>query len=422
MNEYYRRVVESKINDLLESSGAVLIEGPKWCGKTTTAIKLANSVVYMQDPLTKTQNIELAKVNPLFLLAGLTPRLIDEWQLVPGLWDSIRHEVDQRGELGQFLLTGSSVPFNPRDMSHSGIGRIARVLMRTMSLFESRDSNGSVSLKGLFDGSAIASSTSELDINRYAFLVCRGGWPSTVDRKEKIALQQAFNYFDGLVSRDINETDGVPRNQDRLKRFLRSYARHIATQATIATIKTDMSSNEANTLDEDTISSYIGVLKRMFVIEDMSAWNPNLRSQTTIRTADTRHFIDPSIACASLGIGPEDLINDLKTFGLFFESLCIRDLRVYSQALDGNVYHYRDRNDLECDAVIHLRNGNWGAVEVKLGHHQVDEAARTLLKLKSQIDTDKMKAPSFLMILTGTQYAYRREDGVYVVPIGCLRD
>lgn len=422
MNEYYHRIVESKIDDMLESSGAVLIEGPKWCGKTTTAAQKAKSIVYMQDPMTKDQNSELAKVNPSLLFAGNTPRLIDEWQLVPSLWDSIRHEVDKRGELGQFLMTGSSTPISTREISHSGIGRISRVLMRTMSLYESRDSNGTVSLKKLFDGSATVASSSNLDINRIAYLICRGGWPNAVNRKEKVALQQAINYYDGLVDRDINESAGAPRNRERLQRFLRSYARNIATQATITTIKADMLFNDTNTLDEDTIAAYIGALKRMFVIEELSAWNPNLRSQTTIRTGDTRHFIDPSIACASLGIGPNDLINDLKTFGYLFESLCVRDLRIYAQLLDGDLFHYRDKNGLECDAVIHLRNGNWGAIEVKLGHHQVEDAAKNLLKLKTRINTEKMKEPAFLLILTGAQYAYKREDGVFVVPIGCLKD
>lgn len=422
MKEYLKRIVESKIDDMLESSGAVLIEGPKWCGKTTTATLKAKSIVYMQDPLMKKQNKELALVNPVLLLAGSTPRLIDEWQMVPSLWDAIRHEVDKRDELGQFILTGSSSPVKGDEITHSGIGRISRVLMRTMSLYESRDSIGTVSLRELFDGAAQVASTSSLDLLGIAFLICRGGWPNTVDQKEKVALQQAINYYDGLVNRDIFDSDGVPRNQDRLKRFLRSYARNIATQATIPTIKADMLFNDTSTLDEDTIASYLSVLKRMFVIEEMSAWNPNLRSQTTIRTGDTRYFIDPSIACASLGIGPNDLINDLKTFGLLFESLCVRDLRVYAQTLEGEVFHYRDRNGLECDAVIHLKNGKWGAIEVKLGPHQFDEAANNLLKLKAQVNTDRMKDPSFLMILTGTPYAYQREDGVYVVPIGCLKN
>jgi len=422
MKEYKKRIADKMLKSKLDANGAVLIQGPKWCGKTTTAKQMAGSVIYMHDPKNKEQNISLAKIDPQLILSGKTPRLIDEWQLAPSLWDAVRFEVDQRDEFGQFILTGSAVPADQSKISHSGIGRIAKLTMRPMSLFESLDSNGSISLLKMFERTQKLSAISELDIAKIAFLVCRGGWPKSIDQVEKIALQQVIDYCHVLIDSDITSVDNVSRNPERVRLLLRSYARNSASQASIPTIKKDMLSNDSDRLDEDTITSYINALKKLFVIEDSPAWNPNLRSKTAIRTSDTRYFVDPSIACASLGIGPQDLINDLNTFGLLFETLCIRDLRIYAESIDGELYHYRDRNGLECDAVIHLRNGKWAAVEIKLGDFEIDQAAKNLLKLKNQIDHDKMNQPSFLMVVSGTKYAYQREDGVFVVPIGCLKE
>lgn len=420
MKEYLPRIADIVLSDGLEAKGAVLIEGPKWCGKTTTALQKAKSVVYMQDPLDKEQNLALAELNPLQLLKGKTPRLIDEWQLAPKLWDAIRFDVDKRDEFNQFILTGSFVPADDMSNSHSGTGRITRMTMRPMSLFESKDSDGSVSLRSLFGSKNEISADSNISIEELAFLICRGGWPKAIGQSQRVALQQAFDYVDSIVNKDASRVDGIAKNPQRMKNLLHSYSRFIASDAKITTIRDDMVANDVDTLDYNTVYTYISALKKIFVVEDLPAWNPKLRSKTAIRTTDTRHFTDPSIATASLGIGPQDLLDDLQTMGLFFENLCIRDLRVFAEALDGNVYHYRDKTDLECDAVIHLRNGSFGLVEVKLGGSAIDTAAGNLLKLQERLDTNRMKHPSFLMILTGTKYAYTRKDGVHVVPIGCL--
>lgn len=420
MKEYLPRIADIVLSDRLEAKGAVLIEGPKWCGKTTTALQKAKSVVYMQDPLDKEQNLALAELNPLQLLKGKTPRLIDEWQLAPKLWDAIRFDVDKRDEFNQFILTGSFVPADDMSNSHSGTGRITRMTMRPMSLFESKDSDGSVSLRSLFGSKNEISADSNISIEELAFLICRGGWPKAIGQSQRVALQQVFDYVDSIVNKDASRVDGIAKDPQRMKNLLHSYSRFIASDAKITTIRDDMVANDVDTLDYNTVYTYISALKKIFVVEDLPAWNPKLRSKTAIRTTATRHFTDPSIATASLGIGPQDLLDDLQTMGLFFENLCIRDLRVFAEALDGNVYHYRDKTDLECDAVIHLRNGSFGLVEVKLGGSAIDTAAGNLLKLQERLDTNRMKHPSFLMILTGTKYAYTRKDGVHVVPIGCL--
>lgn len=422
MKNYLKRIADQILHDKLAAKGAVLIEGSKWCGKTTTATQIANSILYMQDPAKKKQNLIMAELEPAILLEGDTPRLIDEWQLAPQLWDAIRFEVDKRDEFNQFVLTGSSVPFDDMTTSHSGTGRISRMVMRPMTLFESGDSNGSVSLGELFRENKELVAKSDMDIRQIAYLICRGGWPKAIGQSEKIALKQAYDYYDAVVESDISLADGVLRDPQRVKLLMRSYSRFIASDGTVANIKKDMSSNDTDSLDEKTIYSYVNALKRIFVVEDLPAWSPNLRSKTAIRTSDTRHFVDPSIAVAALGIGPNDLLNDLHTMGFFFESMCIRDLRVFAEALDGTVYHYRDKAGLECDAIVHLRNGSYALVEVKLGGSGIDEAAQNLLSLKNKIDTGRMKAPSFMMVLTGTEFAYKREDGVYVVPIGCLKD
>ena len=430
---YKKRILDKLLERKLRGCGAVLMEGPKWCGKTTTCEQQAKSALYMTDPEHKSHYLRLAKINIKKLLEGDNPRLIDEWQVAPKFWDAIRYDVDHREGDGFYMLTGSTVPpeidkndDEEKEMEHSGTGRIAKLTMRPMSLFESGESNGEISLRALFNGEADELySENDLDLSRIAYLICRGGWPKATLQSEDIALDRAFEYFDAVANVDASKVDGVQRNPERVKRLMRSYARQQGAQTALSVIREDMLANDSSTLDEDTVNSYIKALKKIFVIEDMHAWNPNLRSKTAIRTSDTRYYVDPSVATAALGLGPQDLINDLETMGLFFETLCVRDLRVYADALDGEVYHYRDKSGLECDAVLHLRNGKYGLIEIKLGGDDLITAgAETLKELSDKIDTTKMKNPSFLMVLTGTgDFAYRREeDGVFVVPIGCLRD
>lgn len=424
MKKYKTRIVDEILKKRLLGKGAVLIEGPKWCGKTTTAEQIAGSILYMADPEKEKQNLTMADINPGRLLKGKIPRLIDEWQIAPKLWDAVRFEIDHRDEFGQFILTGSAVPASYEHIHHTGTGRFSWILMRPMSLYESLDSTGEVSLKKLFETPGPIDGENPLDLNRIAFLVCRGGWPRASELEGEIALEQAFDYYDAVVRSDISRADGITRDPERVKRLMRSYARNQGSQATNASIKEDMAVNDGESLDTDTVYSYINALEKIFVIEEMTAWNPNLRSRTAIRTSNTRYFVDPSIAVAALGLGPQDLIADLNTFGLLFETMCIRDLRVFADALNGNVYHFRDKTELECDAVIHLRNGAYGLIEVKLGGDKlIEEGAENLKKLRDKIDTTKMKAPSFLMVLIGVgDYAYQRQDKVYVVPLGCLKD
>lgn len=423
MDNYKKRIADSILQKKLKAKGAVLIEGPKWCGKTTTAEQISKSILYMANPENKEQNLMLADINPSLLLNGDVPRLIDEWQLAPKLWDAVRFEVDHRKSEGQFILTGSSVPADKSLITHTGTGRFSFLLMRPMSLYESLESNGTVSLEDLFASKEI-SGVNNLSLEDIAYLCCRGGWPRSISMEKDIALEQAFDYYDAVVSSDISRVDGVKREPIRVKNLMRSYARNIGSQASIETLRNDIVNNDSFSLDSDTVFSYINALKKIFVIEDVPAWNPNLRSKTAIRSSDTRYFIDPSIATASLGIGPADLINDLNTFGLVFENLCVRDLRVYAESINGSLYHYRDSSSLECDAVIHLRNGDYGLIEIKLGGDMlIEEGATNLIKLKDKLDTTKMKKPSFLMILTATgNYAYKRKDDIYVVPIGCLKN
>lgn len=422
MDGYKRRIVDQMLERRLAGVGAVLIEGPKWCGKTTTAAQHANTVLYFDDPAEIKQNIRMADINPKALLKGEPPLLIDEWQIAPKLWDAIRFEVDHRPGPGHFILTGSAVPASTEETHHSGTGRFAWLTMRPMSLFESGESTGDVSLGALFAGTEV-SGMSNLSLEDIAYLICRGGWPYSTTLDGDLALDQVKYYYDGVTRSDISRVDGVSRNAELTKRLMRSYARHQGAQATIATIAEDIRASDSASADPQTISSYIDALKKIFVIEDSLAWNPNLRSKSAIRSSDTRYFIDPSIAVAALGIGPQDLMDDLNTMGLLFETLCVRDLRVFADALDGQVYHFRDRTGLECDAVLHLRNGSYGLIEVKLGGDKlIEEGAKTLKMLADRIDTDRMKSPSFLMVLTATgRFAYRREDGVCVVPIGSLR-
>lgn len=422
---YLKRKYDAVLERKVKSSGAVLIEGPKWCGKTTTALQIARSVLYMQKPDEVRQNIEMSELDPGRLLIGDTPRLIDEWQIAPNLWDAIRYEVDMRNDFSQFILTGSSVPADFSRINHSGTGRITRMLMHTMSLHESGESNGQVSLAALFRGDEKLSGKNELDLQRLAFLICRGGWPRAIGEEDEIALMLPENYYEGVVNSDINRVDGVTKAPEKVKRLMRSYAKNICSQAKSDTIIREIRGERGNEeLSKMTVNSYINALKKIFVIEDASAWNPSLRSKTTVRASDTRYFTDPSIGIQALGLGPQDLLDDLTTMGLFFENMCIRDLRVYADLLGGTVYHYKDRNNLECDAVIHLKNGKYGLIEIKLGGDKlIEEGAETLLKLANKINEDVMKAPAFRMVLTGTgTYAYQRKDGIFIVPIGCLRE
>ena len=420
--EYLPRIADKLLKDRIEAKGAVLIEGPKWCGKTTTAKNIAKSVLAMDQPEMANQYRSMAELSPRLLLEGETPRLIDEWQIAPNLWNTVRYEVDLRNKFGQFILTGSAVPAELDASMHTGTGRISRLYMRPMSLYESKDSSGEVSLRALFDGAEI-SVTDNTGLEEIAFLICRGGWPKAVGLDERPALFQAIDYFDAIVSTDISRVDFVRRDKEKAKRLLRSYARHIGTQAALETIRQDMLANHADTFDSVTLYSYLGALTKIFVVEDAPAWNPNLRSQTAIRTTDTRYFVDPSIATAALGIGPRDLLNDLKTMGFVFENLCVRDLRIYADYLDGTIYHYRDRNGLECDAVMHLRDGSYGLIEIKLGGDSlIEEGAANLKALASKIDTRNMKPPSFMLVLCAkAPFAYRRKDGVHVAPITCLK-
>lgn len=413
------------LEDKLDAMGAVLIEGAKYCGKTTLACQHAKSVLYMADPDSREQNLIMAQTNIGRLLKGDTPRLIDEWQIAPQIWDAVRNEVDKRREDGQFILTGSAVPANPDAIFHSGTGRMSWLRLRTMSLWESGDSSGEVSLSKLFKDSESVDGSSRIDIDRLAFLTCRGGWPKAILKENpKSALMQAEEYYEAVVRSDISRADGVLRDQELARRLMRSYARNQGSQATVSTFVADLSANGVSP-SENTVYAYLNALKSIFVIEDSMAWNPNLRSKTAVRTSDTRYYSDSSIATAALGLGPEDLIGDLNTFGLMLETLCVRDLRVYADAIGGTVYHYRDKTGLECDAVVHLKNGKYGLIEVKLGGERlISEGASNLVKLANKIDTDKINKPSFLMVLTGVgQYAYRRpSDGVLVVPVGSLRN
>lgn len=426
MNEYKKRIADELLKRKLAGKGAVLIEGPKWCGKTTTAEQVAGSIIYLDDPQQIKENKIKADIAPLELLAGATPRLLDEWQIAPQLWDTIRYEADHRSGYGHFILTGSSVPIQKEDdeiINHSGTGRFGWLRMRPMSLYESGESTGEISLKELFDEPSSILGHSRLNLADLAYLTCRGGWPGAIEMDREIALDQAFDYCEAVRQRDMSRVDGVKRNPEKVRRLMRSYARNQASQATFETIAADMQANEPQKMDVETVSSYVSALKKLFVIEESEAWNPNLRSKTAIRTSNTRYYTDPSIGTASLSIGPKDLENDLNTFGLFFETMAIRDLRTYSDALMGRVYHYRDADKLECDAVVHLRDGRYGLVEIKIGGEVlINEGAKNLTTLKNKIDTTLMNKPSFLMILTGVgNIAYRREDGIYVVPIGCLR-
>ena len=421
-NKYLKRIADRVLQDRLAASGAVLIEGPKWCGKTRTALENSKSHLFMQDPDKAISYLKAADTKPSLLLKGDTPRLLDEWQTAPVLWDAVRFMVDQRGKSGQFILTGSAVP-KDNVVQHTGTGRISRLLMRPMSLYESMESNGSVSLKALFDGETEIDNFSTLTIEQITFAIVRGGWPASIGKSEKIALRHAIDYVEAIINTDVSRVDGIEKNPVRVRALLRSLSRNISTLATIRTIHDDIAMGDADeSISEKTISQYLRALDRIFVTENLPAWNPVLRSKTAIRTSPKRQFVDPSIAAAVLRLTPSRLLEDFNYFGFLFESLCDRDLRIYAEAIDGQVFHYRDASGLEADAVIALNDGRWAAVEVKLGSKEIEDAAVHLLELKNKVNTEKLREPSCLMILTGSEIAYRREDGVYVVPLGCLKE
>ena len=420
-NKYLPRLADAKLALALQAMGAVLIEGPKWCGKTSTAEHVAKSVLYMQDPDTFEENMLKAKTKPSLLLEGETPRLLDEWQVAPVLWNAVRFAVDKRQEAGQFILTGSVVPVRTDDM-HSGTGRISRMKMRTMSLFESGESSGEISLGELFEGKTEMFGKSKVTLEQIAFILTRGGWPAAVnENNETLALKKSSDYYEAVVSEDISRVDKVEKSPDRVRSLMRSLARNISSEASTTTILNDLLSNDES-LSQVTIDQYINALKTLFVIDDLPAWSPNLRSKTAIRTTAKRHFSDPSIATAALGATSKRLFDDFCTFGLLFEALCIRDLRVYADALGGDVYHYRDAKGVEVDAIIQMKDGHWGAVEVKMGAGDVETASENLMKFSANIDTAKMREPSFLMVLTATESAFQMENGVWVVPLGCLKN
>ncbi|OKL50587.1 ATP-binding protein [Boudabousia marimammalium] len=419
MKPYFPRLIDNRLQQELEAFGAVLITGPKWCGKTTTALNQAKSALFLQDPDERDQNLTLADIKPSALLEGENPRLIDEWQDAPQLWDAVRFSVDKRSESGLYILTGST-RVNESLIAHTGTGRISRLKMRTMSLYEAGDSTGEVSLSQLLAGEEPAG-RSPHTIEDIANLIVGGGWPSSVGKPQEVKQRQVAGYCEAIVDTDVYAADGDIRDSQKLSYVLRSYSRHISTQATIKTITSDVSNNY-DSIYRETVSKYLTALRSIFVIEDLPAWSPALRSKTTVAASSTRHFTDPAIAAYFLDANPADLLNDLHTMGLLFESLVVRDLRAYAQTLEAKVYHYRDHGGLEADAILHFKDGQWAAFEVKLGNRAVDEGAKNLVKLASRIDQESMNSPAFLAVITGGGYAYRREDGVYVIPIGCLRN
>lgn len=423
MKDYYPRIIDELLKKKLRTSGAVLLKGPRWCGKTTSASRLAKSIIFMQDPSTKKQNIALAKASPKIFLDKETPLLIDEWQTIPFIWDAIRFEIDQRNAFNQFILTGSSSPIETSKITHSGLGRITTLVMRPMSLYESRDSSGEYSIKDLFNGLYPSGAISKHDILDYAYLACRGGFPNVLELEKEDSLEISKNYFDSLVNQDFILNIKQDRDIQKFKLTLRSYARNIGTSCPLTTILKDVNSNNDLSISDTTIYSYLKYLNDIYILDELNAWSPLLRSKVAIRTSPTHYFVDPSIATAALDITPLDLINDLRTFGFIFESMVIRDLKIYAETNGASLYHYRDKNDFEVDAIIHFNNGKRAAIEIKLFDDEaIEKACKNLIKFKNNIISQKMKEPSFLMVITGTKNAYRREDGVFIVPIDCLKN
>lgn len=422
--KYIKRICDEELAFQLECAGAVVVRGAKWCGKTRTSEEMSKSAIKLQDPLKRREYHQIAQTMPSVLLEGAAPRLIDEWQDEADLWNLVRSTIDERGGVGHFILTGSAVPLDQKEDEpprHTGTGRFAWLKMRPMSLFESGESSGAVSLGALFDETEEVGGISSVSIQDYAHLICRGGWPESVLAKSpRVAYQKAINYVDAVINEDIHRVDGIERNPVLARLILQSLSRNITTLTATQTILADIR-NHMPTTTVKTIDDYLNALRRIFVIEDEPAWMPSIRSKAAIRTSHKRQLVDPSIAVATLGVKPQRLLKDFTSFGFLFESLCVRDMRVYAQANDGEVFHYRDASGQEVDMIVSLRDGRWGAVEVKLGGGQIDEAARNLIDLRNKVDDASMGKPSFLMVLTGTEFAYRRTDGVYVVPLGCLK-
>jgi len=422
MTKYYDRYIDEKIEKALRTSGALLVAGPKFCGKTTTCMRYQRSFV----KLNTSQSIQIASMNPSLVLKGDKPRLIDEWQKVPDIWNQVKNDLDEEYVFGKYILTGSSTPADKTQVHHSGAGRITPIRMRPMSLFESKDSQGKVSLSELFSGGApeIFEENKDFTLLEVAYLLCRGGWPISVISPKDIAVEITRNYYSSLFLFEDSDNEKF-RNlkPETFRMILRSYARNISSESSLTTIMEDVRQSNERAMDPKTFSNYLEALKDLFIIEDMDAWNPNIRSKTSIRVTPTRHFVDPSLACRALNIGPEDLLSDLRSFGLFFEDMAVRDLRIYADMIGGEIRHYRDNAGLECDSVIHLENGKWAAVEIKLGGEKlVEEGARSLNNLKKKIETKSdFPSPVFLMVLTATGPLYRRDDGIYVVPINMLK-
>ena len=419
---YYQRLIEDQIALKLKSSGAVLVAGPKFCGKTTTCMLYQKSFV----KLNTKQSIAMARMNPKAVLNGEKTRLIDEWQKAPDIWNQVKDDLDFDYQFGKYILTGSSTPADKTDVHHSGVGRITPLAMRPMTLWESKESKGTVSLKDLFDGGHNFpwDMNTDFSLDDVAFLLCRGGWPISVLAPRDIALEITKNYYNGLFVFEDSENERFRNKKPEvLRMILRSYARNISTEAAVSTIISDIRQSNERTMDPKTYDDYMEALKDLFIIEDMDAWNPNIRSKTSIRSTPTRHFVDTSIACRSLGVSPGDLMKDLNSFGLFYEDFAVRDLRVYADSLGGKVKHYRDNAGLECDAVVHLEDGRWGGIEIKLGGDDlINEGADSLKTLRNKIvEKSDEKAPSFLLVLTAVGGAYKREDGVYVAPINLLK-
>lgn len=425
---YIPRLFDKTLEFALKSKGAILVVGPKWCGKSTTSSRQAKTIIDLTIEETKEQYINFAKAAPtLFLQQGEKPLLIDEWQEISFIWNSIKDQVDKNKSFGQFILTGSvtdkAIANDKKGYIHTGTGRIVKKIMRPMSLFESGDSNGLVSLLNLKEG-RFQPCISKLTIEDYAYLICRGGWPLSLNCEENVALQQAIDFYDATVNEDIFSLKDIKIRKDinKARKLMRSYARNISSQCSDDVLLKDVSSNDTS-FDVRTFQKYMLALNRLYVVEELEAWNPNLRSKVAIRAKNTRHFVDPSIASSALGVGPKGLFLDMKTFGFLFESLVIRDLRIYCDTLNAFVYHYKDQLDREADAVIQFRDGSWALVEVKLGNQEdVDIAASKLIKLAKDIDAEKMGKPAFLMVVTKGAVALKREDGVYEIPLGCLKN
>lgn len=427
---YIPRLFDKTIEFVLKSKGALVVVGPKWCGKSTTCSRYAKTLIDLMPLDTREQYVQLAKIAPSKLLNyGEKPILIDEWQHISFIWDQIKYEVDKSGSFGQYILTGSVTDKENNDNNsnnqskHTGNGRIVRKIMRTMSLFESGESNGSISISKLKNG-IFEVSTSDKNIEDYAYYICRGGWPLSLNQEKDVALAQAKYYFDVVVSDDIFSLKAIPLRHDeqRARKVMRAYARNVSIAASDETLREDCSTTD-ETFDKDVFSKYISALRNLYVIEELPAWNPNLRSKTAIRTKETRHFIDPSIGAATLGLSPSGLFKDITTFGLMFESLVIRDLRIYCDVINAKLYKYRDSKGREADAVIQFEDGSWALLEVKLGGEEdIKTASRNLLKIANDIDYEKTGKPAFLMVVTKNKLAYKMDNGVYVVPLACLKD